>query len=99
MPLAPFDAPFCIILNLAVGGNFPGFPPDGALPARETARDLQLRVSDQIPSLSRIALPAVRRRLSLRDLQLRVSDQIPSLQRIALPAVRRRLSLISCRLS
>ena len=33
VPLAPFDAPFYMILNLAVGGNFPGFPPDGALSA------------------------------------------------------------------
>ena len=32
-PLAPFDQPFYIIMNIAVGGYyFAGFPPEGVLP-------------------------------------------------------------------
>ena len=36
-PMAPFDQPFHLVVNLAVGGNFCGYPAEGASPQLQRA--------------------------------------------------------------
>ncbi len=46
-PLAPFDSPFHLILNVAVGGDFPG-PPNGGSPFPMTMEVDYIRVYERV---------------------------------------------------